>query len=123
MWKSVLRDIRLDVRLGIHAHEQDAPQPISVSVELFGADGYSPVGRRIDRVIDYDRVRDFVLAWRARPQVPLIEELLAQLVDFCFEDERVGAVQASILKTAIFPETREAGVEVRCTRASWSADA
>jgi 7,8-dihydroneopterin aldolase/epimerase/oxygenase len=110
----------LDVRIGIHKHEQSSAQPVKISVELYNLAPYRPIGRALDQVIDYDRVRNYVITWRDREQVALIEELLSELVDFCFGDERVDAVRASIVKTTIFRETREAGVEVFCTRESWN---
>lgn len=118
-WKSILRDIAIDVRLGVHAHEQSAPQPVRVSVELLHLRDDPGIGRTLNSVIDYDTVRDFVLRWQAKSQVSLIEELLLELVGFCFENPRVDAVKASVLKTAIFAEVREAGVEAFFTREAW----
>ena len=118
-WKSMLADVTVKVRLGIHPHEKIAPQPILVNVEL-----YSPMqrsyGATLAELIDYDPIRAHIVGWQALPQVELIETLLLDLLDHCFTNPLVERVCARIVKPAVFADTRAAGVEVMMSRREWS---
>jgi len=110
--------VEVEVLVGLHAWElhPEKPTRLWVDVELYTLNPpRRPAG--LYDVIDYDRVRNYVCAWRQRPHTPLLETLAEELVEFCFEDERVDAVRVSLLKPDIFNETRGAGVELFRRRA------
>lgn len=109
----MLRDMVVEVRLGLHPWERhrERPQRIVVNVELFAhQDG--PFSGGAESVLDYDPIRDAVKAWRGRGHTDLIETLLEELVTLCFANRRVEACRVSIVKPDIFNETAGAGVEV-----------
>ena len=114
-----LKDIQVAVACGLHPWEQHPQRPnrLLVSVEMWG-DAPSPAAAPLGQgaIIDYDRVRDHVLAWSDRPHTPLLETLLEDLAAFIFEDARVSACRVVINKPDIFPETAGAGVELTRTR-------
>lgn len=116
--RALLTGLEVDVRCGLHPWERHPQRPnrLIVDVEMYSdwpvprqaADGVALAG-----FVDYDRVRDFILAWRDRPDhVDLLETLLTELSDFVFEDRAVQACRVRILKPDIFAEARGAGVEV-----------
>jgi len=108
-----LRRVEVEVQVGLHPWElhPEKPTRLWVDVELYA---FNPPRRPtgLYDVIDYDRVRNFICAWRQRPHTPLLETLAEELVEFGFEDERVDAVRVSLLKPDIFNETHGAGVEL-----------
>ncbi len=115
----IIENARCRVRLGIHDHEKHGPQEILVSVRLsFPFTALRRI-RHIDDTVNYEPLRDFIRSWAHRPHVPLIEDLLDELVTRCFDDERVEHVQATIRKTTIFEEVQEIGVGVESTRQDW----
>ena len=101
----ILRDVVIEVRLGLHPWERhpERLQRVVINVELFT--------HRTDGFIDYDAIRDALKAWPARAHVDLIETLLEELVALCFRDARVEACRVSIVKPDIFNEAGGAGVE------------
>lgn len=115
----VITNARVQVRLGIYDFEKITPQPIVVSVRLSIPFSALPRIKTIRDTVDYEPLRNFIRAWEQRPHVELIETLLHELVDFCFEDPRVDAVEASIRKSAIFEEVEEVGVGVTTSRHDW----
>jgi dihydroneopterin aldolase len=119
-WSSVLLNVKVRVRIGIHRHEQGDPQPIQVSVKLIATQLPREYGNSFEQCIDYDVIREYILGWQSRSQTHLIEALLRELIATCFEIPLVDRVHAKIVKTAIFPETEQAGVEVSMSRAGWS---
>lgn len=121
-WTSVLEDIAVKVRIGIHAHEQIAPQPLLVSVQMRCHARGRQFGRTLAQCIDYDPVRAFVLSWQDRPQVELLEQLAHELLDCIFAMPLVDQATLRIVKTAVFRETAQAGIEVTMTRLDWAAE-
>lgn len=116
--RALLCGVEVDVRCGLHPWERHPQRPnrLSVDVEMYSA---WPVptrtadGAPLPGYVDYDRVRDFILAWRDRPDhVDLLETLLTELTDFVFQDQAVEACRVRILKPDIFAETRGVGVEL-----------
>ncbi len=119
--KIILKDMHVNVRIGLHAHEQenDRSQRIVVNVTLFtDAKNYLNHPTK-DSIIDYDYIHDGVLAWADKPHVMLIETYLSDLIDLCFEHPKVAAAQVSITKPDIFEDVEQVGVETFMTREDW----
>lgn len=108
---SILEDVELWVRCGLHPWERQAERPnrLLVSVALYTSTRFDPATGA--GYLDYDRVRDHLKTWPGRPHVDLLETLLAGLSDFAFEDPLVEACRVKVVKPDIFPEARAAGVE------------
>ena len=93
-----LRDVRLEVRIGVYDAEKLRPQRLSVDVEMWRKDDGVPPGGLAD-CLDYDRIyRWLVDGWPARPHTELLETLAGELVAKVLEDSRVEACRAVIRK-------------------------
>lgn len=93
-----LREVPLEVRLGVYPEERSAPQRISVDVELWRRAGPF-TGTSIADCLDYARVhRWLVETWPGRPHVELLEQLAEELIARCLEDGRVEACRVRIRK-------------------------
>jgi 7,8-dihydroneopterin aldolase/epimerase/oxygenase len=111
-----VRDITVDVRIGLHEHEHKAPQRLAVSVELY-TDAVSYLKNiSEDKLLDYERIFTLVRGWSERPHVKLIETYIHEVLAFAFTFEEVQAVRVSIAKPDIFKDTKGAGVEIFLTR-------
>ncbi len=110
----ILDDFDLAMRLGIHPHEAD-PQPIRLSVELCVRYASRPQADAIAEVLDYDVIRDGVLALAAGPGFGLQETLVDTVADLCLSDPRVRQVRVRSMKLGIYPDAR-VGCEVVRTR-------
>ncbi|HET6469631.1 MAG TPA: dihydroneopterin aldolase [Geminicoccaceae bacterium] len=102
-WQRVaLEGISLEVRVGVFSSEQEEPQRVVVSVELFRHGG-AYTGGGLDACLDYDRLyRHLVETWPGRPQTGLVEELIEELLAFCFADPRVEACRVAVAKPDIY---------------------
>jgi dihydroneopterin aldolase len=100
-----LRDVRVAVRVGVHAAERTAPQLLIVDVELYRLQQRF-AGTSLADCLDYDRVY-FHLAeeWPKRPHVDLLETLAEGLAQFCLTDARIDACRVVIRKPEIYPGT------------------
>ena len=109
---SILEDVEVHVRCGLHPWERhpERPNRLLVSVQLYTTTPFDPATGA--GYLDYDRVRDHLLTWPSRPHVDLLETLLAGLTAFAFEDPLVEACHVKVVKPDIFPEAKGgAGVE------------
>jgi len=97
----------LEVRmgLGIHDVELAGPQRVLVSVAMTCAYPAAPEDR-IDAVVDYDRIRDGVIAIAAGDHVMLQEVLCDRIAALCLADPRVIEVTVRSTKPDIYPDAR-----------------
>jgi dihydroneopterin aldolase len=118
-----LEGVTVNVSCGLHPWERHPERPtrLQISVRL-----YAPLitARAADMpIIDYDRVRNRILALQTEGHMDLLETIADRIVDCCFGDKRVHACAISIRKPDIYNETQGAGVDLFRTRARWTAPA
>ena len=111
--RMVLRDLTVDIVVGLHPWEQDRPQRLVVNVEAWAyVDGYYTDGD-LARILDYDRIRDVITGdWPKRPHAKLLEPLAEELIALCFEYPTVEAARVRLEKPDIFPEAAGVGIEL-----------
>lgn len=101
-YTTILDAMDVAMRLGIHPHEE-APQRVRLSVRMTVAYDRAPSADRIEEVLDYDFVREGILAIAARG-CALQETLVDQVAALCLSDERVREVQVRSMKLDIYPD-------------------
>jgi dihydroneopterin aldolase len=116
-----LKDVSLQVRIGLHEWEKNGPQRVVVNVELF-ASGAKYI-MEDHPILDYDPIYQALKTWPDRPHTLYIETFLKELLDLSFRDERVEAARVSVMKPDIFPHAEAVGVETYMTRADYLAGA
>ena len=106
----------LEVRmgLGIHENELAGPQRVLVSVAMTCAYP-APPQDRIEAVVDYDRIREGILAIAAGDHVMLQEVLCDRIAGLCLADSRVIEVTVRSTKPDIYPDA-QIGCEITRTR-------
>jgi dihydroneopterin aldolase len=112
----LLEDFRLPVSIGIHAHEQGAPQEVLVSVVLeLGQEWHDPEDR-IDRVLDYDFLRHEIAALARERHFNLQETLCQRIVEICLARANVQRVRVTTRKPAAYPDCRSVGFEIEAAK-------
>ena len=111
-----IRDLRVDMLIGVYDHEKTAAQPVVVNIE---ADFTAPQNWRddsYDNAICYDTITKAVRKIAADGHINLVETLAEHIADFCLGDSRVTGVTVRVEKTAVFDDAHSAGVEIRRLR-------
>ncbi|HUH85537.1 MAG TPA: dihydroneopterin aldolase [Stellaceae bacterium] len=110
----MLQDLETEARVGVHAWEQHPERPtrLIVNVEMFAHTKDRLGASAPENIIDYDLIRDALKQWPLRPHTLLLETLVEELVQMCFDIRAVEACRVSIVKPDIFNEAAGAGVEV-----------
>lgn len=91
------------IRLGIHPHEAE-PQRVRLSVAMTVAYPRAPSGDRIEEVLDYDFVRDGILAMASGEGFALQETLVEAIASLCLGDARVCEVRVRSMKLDVYPD-------------------
>ena len=102
-YTTILDDLTVPIRLGIYEHEAE-PQRVRLSVRMTVAYERAPSADRIDEVLDYDFVREGILAMAAGPGFALQETLVEAIAALCLGDERVREVRVTSMKLDVYPD-------------------
>lgn len=99
----LLDRMELSMRLGIHPHEA-TPQRVLLSAWITIDYAATPSADRIDEVMNYDGVREGILALAAGQGFALQETLVESVARLCLADERVTQVRVRSVKPDIYPD-------------------
>jgi len=109
--KIVLRNVEVTVRIGLAAWERERPQRLVASVELYTASRDYLRDVTADSIIDYCPIYDRIQSWRSRKHTELIETLVSELLDACFDHPQVVACKVSVTKSEVLDQAEAAGAE------------
>ena len=111
-----VRDLVLPCAIGVHAHEQDAPQRVRINVELMVREDERNLQDRIENVLSYEHIVDGVRAITEESHINLVETLAERIAGLCLADERVARVRVCVEKLDIYAEAASVGVEIERVR-------
>jgi dihydroneopterin aldolase len=100
---TILDGLEVAMRLGIHPHEAE-PQRVRLSVWMTVDYAGPPSADRIEEVLDYDFVRDGILAMAAGRGFALQETLVEAVAALCLADPRVREVRVRSMKVDVYPD-------------------
>ncbi|MFT6510417.1 MAG: dihydroneopterin aldolase [Parvibaculaceae bacterium] len=109
-----IRDLVLDMEIGVYETELDLQQPVRFNVDLTVSE--SPHGDDYANVVCYDQVVQQIKALLIEGRVNLVETLAEMIAGKCLEDERVLAARIRVEKLAAIPEAAAVGVEIERRR-------
>lgn len=104
--------------IGIRPEEQNRPQRVRVSVELFAAAGTPYPGDNRRRVINYEKIVAAIRTITAGEHIDLCEGLAERIATACFRDPRVERVRVAVEKLDVFPDAEGVGAILERTRPS-----
>lgn len=110
----LLEDLTVTMGLGIHAAERAAPQRVVLSVAMTCRYDSVPEDR-IDAVVDYDFLRERILALAGSGHFELQETLCDRVAALALSDPRVVRVRVRSMKLDIYPDAR-IGCEIERTQ-------
>jgi dihydroneopterin aldolase len=111
--RMVLRDLVVEVSIGLHPWEQLRPQRLVVNVEAWAYVDAPYTHDDADAILDYDRIRDLVREdWPKRGHMKLLEPLAEELIALCFAHPSIVAARVRLEKPDIFSEAQGVGIEL-----------
>jgi 7,8-dihydroneopterin aldolase/epimerase/oxygenase len=108
----LVRDLVLAARIGVHAHEQHAPQRVRLNLNLAVAESGQPLGDDLAQVVDYEALIERVRRLVASRHVKLVETLAEQVAALCLDDPRVRSARVRVEKLDVIADAAAVGVEI-----------
>ncbi|WP_374335118.1 dihydroneopterin aldolase [Leeia sp.] len=122
MRKLFFRNLRLMASIGFYQHERLRRQTVHINLEVELDDQRLPADD-VQYSLDYDYLRDGVVALVKSRHFNLQESLVESIVDLCFTRPEVRAVCVSSAKLEAYSDVEAVGVEIRTSRAEWQGGA
>ncbi len=111
--RMVMRDLVVEIGIGLHPWEQLRPQRLVVNVEAWAFVGGAYTHDDAEAILDYDHIRDVVREeWPRRAHAKLLEPLAEELIQLCFKHHAVQAARVRLEKPDIFSEAQGVGIEL-----------
>jgi len=108
-----IRNFRLDMQIGIYAHEQNKKQQVVVNVEFWvPLLSTTPKTDSIKEVVNHDFVRLGIQEIVNRGHINLQETLCDAIAELCLAHPAVVATRVSTEKREVYPDCECAGIEV-----------
>jgi dihydroneopterin aldolase len=112
----VIRDLRVEVRIGIHRREQHVLQTVSVELEI-GVPGAAVFASdKVADTIDYEQVALKIKALAASQHFRLVETFADRIASVLIHDFGAPWVKVSAAKLGILANARYVGVTIERRR-------
>jgi D-erythro-7,8-dihydroneopterin triphosphate epimerase len=119
-----IKDLVVPGILGIKPDERINPQDILVNATLWADTRTASVTDDIDDAVNYRTITKRLIAHIEQGEPMLVERLVAELVDICFEsDDRITAVEMTVEKPGALRYARSVGVTIHRMRERSRSDA
>lgn len=106
-----VRNLRLNVKIGVYDHEKFGAQPMVFNVVAYvKRENASPTHDGLDEVIDYDTIRNSVIEQTQGGHVQLQETLCDHIAQQILRKKAIVAVYIASAKTDIYRDCDAIGV-------------
>mgnify|MGYP001823474276 FL=1 len=118
------QDLLISGILGINPDERVNPLDILVNATLWADTRPAARSDTIEDAVNYRTITKRLIAHIEQGEPMLVERLVAELVDICFDsDGRVAAVEMTVEKPGALRHARSVGITIHRTREGSAADA
>lgn len=107
-----VRGLVLDAYIGAYEHEQGAPQPVRIDMDVDVIEPGDPVADNLEDVVCYSRLTDGVKAILAEGHIKLVETLAERIAELVMAHPMALAVTVRVEKPTAIAEAEAAGVEI-----------
>ena len=112
----LIRDLRVEVLIGIHKRERHVPQTVSIDLDI-GLPGEAVFASdRVADTIDYEQVVLTIKALAASGQFRLVETLADRIAKLLTDEFKAPWVKVSAAKIGILPNAKFVGVSIERKR-------
>lgn len=110
--KIIIRDLQVDMKIGIHDHEKQNEQKVIINIEAFAENNPHWQEDNYDHAICYETIVNAVQDMASQGHINLVETLAEQIAAFCLKDQRITSTMVRIEKPDIIGNTASVGVEI-----------
>jgi dihydroneopterin aldolase len=108
----LIRDLRVEVLIGIHKRERYVPQTVSIDLDI-GLPGTTVFASdKVADTIDYEQVALKIKALASSGHFRLVETLADRIAKLLMDDFKAPWVNVSVAKIGILPNAKFVGVAI-----------
>ena len=113
-WQRVCIDgMIMECMIGIHECEHQAPQRVSIDVELVRREPDDPTDEVYARVMCYETIINMIRAIAEQGHIKLVETFAERIADVCIlKYPEITALNISVNKIDVFPDVANVGVRL-----------
>ena len=111
-----IRDLRLDMSIGVYDHEKQNVQPVIINVRATCDNPQNLDDDDYSTVPCYQTMVDNITAMTQRGHVELVETLCQKIAEICLHHNQVQSVWVKVEKPNAIPHTNTVGVEITFTK-------
>ena len=118
-----VRDLMLEMRIGVYTDEHEAPQRVRVNIDLGVEDDGARAGSRsaigrdeIGRVVDYAAIAAATRRIAGEGHIRLVETFSERIAELCLRDARVHVARIRVEKLDVMADAGSVGVEIERRR-------
>ena len=101
-----IRDLRLQVSIGIYDFELEKPQAVVINVDLLLVEPERAADDSIANVLNYDVIHDGIVALAGSRHFNLQETLVEAILDLCLAQSQVVEARVSTEKPDVYKDCR-----------------
>ena len=101
-----IRDLRLQVSIGIYDFELEKPQAVVINVALLLAEPERAADDSIANVLNYDVIHDGIVVLAGSRHFNLQETLVEAILDLCLAQPQVAEARVSTEKPDVYKDCR-----------------
>lgn len=115
--KITIRDLTLEMSVGIYAHERTKRQPVLVNVTLDVATNAAAPLEDITEVVSYEEIVQRIEALALKGHYDLLERFAEDIAQDCLSfDKKIQKAEIRVEKTDILKNTAALGVHILRSR-------
>jgi dihydroneopterin aldolase len=107
-----IRDLRVEVLIGIHKRERHVTQTVSIDLDIGLPGGAVFASDRVADTVDYEQVAIRIKALGAAGHYRLVETLADRIARLLLDEFRAPWAKVSIAKIGILPNAKSVGVTI-----------
>ena len=112
----LVRDLRVEVLIGIHKRERHVAQVVSIDLDI-GLPGETVfISDRVADTIDYEQVALRITALAASGHFKLVETFAERIAKLLIDDFKAPWVKVSAAKIGVLPNAKFVGVAIERRR-------
>ena len=108
----LIRDLRVEVLIGIHKRERHVPQTVSIDLDIGLPNEAVFASDRVADTIDYEQVSLRIKALGASGHFRLVETFADRIAKLLTDDFKAPWVRVSAAKIGILPNAKFVGVSI-----------
>ena len=108
----LIRDLRVEVLIGIHKRERYVPQTVSIDLDIGLPSTTVFASDKVADTIDYEQVALKIKALAASGHFRLVETLADRIAKLITDDFKAPWVKVSVAKIGILPNAKFVGVAI-----------